>query len=238
MPQLVNVSMIFVVTFVVFPGVAASWAPQLEFFTSKGRWEAVGSSENLSGIVFWRKSDSVLLDISGLFRSSIFFYGLLLQYASFTGKWHFKWFSKVKRCAWIKHAHVWLASIPRRMSSVSRCFSISAGFYPICCFGAALWHDNACFWLTTALTSSSRSQGKLGQDWYTTLVVGIFQIFDVVGRSTPQAWEPTVEFRKVWGLSCNLRGRYWTRSLNVYSYVHCVQSIWGVQIEGSTTTFR
>lgn len=124
MPQLVNVSMIFVVTFVVFPGVAASWAPQLEFFTSKGRWEAVGSSENLSGIVFWRKSDSVLLDISGLFRSSIFFYGLLLrcisQYASFTGKWHFKWFSKVKRCAWIKHAHVWLASIPRRMSSVSR----------------------------------------------------------------------------------------------------------------------
>lgn len=64
MPQLVNVSMIFVVTFVVFPGVAASWAPQLEFFTSKG---------------------------------------------------------------------------------------------------------------------------KLGQDWYTTLVVGIFQIFDVVGRSTPQA---------------------------------------------------
>jgi hypothetical protein len=52
MPQLVNVSMIFVVTFVVFPGVAASWAPQLEFFTSKGRWEAVGSSENLSGIVF------------------------------------------------------------------------------------------------------------------------------------------------------------------------------------------
>eukprot|EP00490_Sorites_sp_Unknown_P012485 CAMPEP_0114688832 /NCGR_PEP_ID=MMETSP0191-20121206/63893_1 /TAXON_ID=126664 /ORGANISM="Sorites sp." /LENGTH=416 /DNA_ID=CAMNT_0001976751 /DNA_START=32 /DNA_END=1284 /DNA_ORIENTATION=- len=60
------ISMIFVVTFVVFPGVAASWAPQLEFFTSKGR---------------------------------------------------------------------------------------------------------------------------LGQDWYTTLVVGIFQIFDVVGRSTPQVLE-------------------------------------------------
>ncbi|CAK9078107.1 unnamed protein product [Durusdinium trenchii] len=65
-PQLVNICMIFVVTFVVFPGVAASWAPQLEFFTSKGR---------------------------------------------------------------------------------------------------------------------------LGQDWYTTLVVGIFQIFDVVGRSTPKALE-------------------------------------------------
>ncbi|CAE7361445.1 ENT3 [Symbiodinium sp. CCMP2456] len=36
MPQLVNVTMIFVVTFVVFPGVAASWSPQLEFFVSKG----------------------------------------------------------------------------------------------------------------------------------------------------------------------------------------------------------
>ena len=66
MPQLSNIAVIFVVTFVVFPGVAASWAPQLEFFTSKGR---------------------------------------------------------------------------------------------------------------------------LGQDWYTTFVVGIFQIFDVVGRSTPQALE-------------------------------------------------
>lgn len=33
--------------------------------------------------------------------------------------------------------------------------------------------------------------GRLGQDWYTTFVVGIFQIFDVVGRSTPQA-EPEV----------------------------------------------
>ncbi|CAE7361658.1 ENT3, partial [Symbiodinium microadriaticum] len=36
LPQLVNVTMIFVVTFVVFPGVAASWSPQLEFFVSKG----------------------------------------------------------------------------------------------------------------------------------------------------------------------------------------------------------
>ncbi|CAE7227718.1 ENT3 [Symbiodinium natans] len=35
-PQLVNVSVIFVVTFVVFPGVAATWSPQLEFFVSKG----------------------------------------------------------------------------------------------------------------------------------------------------------------------------------------------------------
>ena len=26
----------------------------------------------------------------------------------------------------------------------------------------------------------------MGKDWYTTLVVGIFQIFDVVGRSTPR----------------------------------------------------
>ncbi|CAK9078159.1 unnamed protein product [Durusdinium trenchii] len=33
------------------------------------------------------------------------------------------------------------------------------------------------------------SKGRLGQDWYTTLVVGIFQIFDVVGRSTPKALE-------------------------------------------------
>ena len=66
MPQLVNISMIFVVTFVVFPGVAASWAPQLEFFTSKGR-EAAGSGENL-----WHR---VLKEIgfcsSGYFRSII-----------------------------------------------------------------------------------------------------------------------------------------------------------------------
>ena len=39
MPQLSNIAVIFVVTFVVFPGVAASWAPQLEFFTSKGPLE-------------------------------------------------------------------------------------------------------------------------------------------------------------------------------------------------------
>ena len=39
MPQLSNIAVIFVVTFVVFPGVAASWAPQLEFFTSKGTLE-------------------------------------------------------------------------------------------------------------------------------------------------------------------------------------------------------
>lgn len=39
MPQLLNIAVIFVVTFVVFPGVAASWAPQLEFFTSKGPLE-------------------------------------------------------------------------------------------------------------------------------------------------------------------------------------------------------
>eukprot|EP00439_Symbiodinium_sp_Y106_P082178 s842_g21.t1 len=35
-PQLVNVSMVFVVTFVVFPGVAANWSPQLDIFVSKG----------------------------------------------------------------------------------------------------------------------------------------------------------------------------------------------------------
>ncbi|CAJ1431142.1 unnamed protein product [Effrenium voratum] len=65
-PQLVNIATVFVVTFIVFPGVAATWKPQLEFFTSKG---------------------------------------------------------------------------------------------------------------------------KLGNDWYTTLVVGVFQIFDVVGRATPQGLE-------------------------------------------------
>ena len=36
--QLVNIAMIFVVTFVVFPGVAATWKPQLDFFVSKGAW--------------------------------------------------------------------------------------------------------------------------------------------------------------------------------------------------------
>lgn len=36
LPQLMNIFLTFVVTFVVFPGVAASWAPQLDFFKSKG----------------------------------------------------------------------------------------------------------------------------------------------------------------------------------------------------------
>ena len=83
--QLVNIAMIFVVTFVVFPGVAATWKPQLDFFVSKGAWAS---------------------------------------YAPFClGCW-------------------------------DQCYAVP---------------------------------GPLGQDWYTTLVVGIFQIFDVVGRATPKA---------------------------------------------------
>lgn len=35
-PQMVNVFAVFVMTFIVFPGVAASWKPQLDFFISKG----------------------------------------------------------------------------------------------------------------------------------------------------------------------------------------------------------
>jgi len=37
-PQLVNICMIFIVTFIVFPGVSASWRSQLPFFSSNADW--------------------------------------------------------------------------------------------------------------------------------------------------------------------------------------------------------